>query len=66
METVVTTSPPTNEAEVEAVLACLSEQMREVREMMQADAAEIARLKAESAEFCAETRAILARLQETK
>jgi uncharacterized coiled-coil DUF342 family protein len=66
METVVTTSPPTNEAEVEAVLARLSEQMREVREQMKADDAEIARLKTESAELRAETRAILARLQGTK
>jgi uncharacterized coiled-coil DUF342 family protein len=63
MDSVVTTGPPTNEAEVEAVLARLSDQMREVRDQMKADDAEIARLKAESAELRAETRAILARLQ---
>jgi len=66
METAVTTSPPIDEAEVEAVLARLSEQMREVREQMQADDIEIARLKAESAELRSETRAIRARLQATK
>jgi hypothetical protein len=63
MESAVTTSPPTDEAETEAVLARLSEQMKVVREQMQADDVEIARLKAESAELRAETRAILARLQ---
>jgi uncharacterized coiled-coil DUF342 family protein len=63
METAGTTISPTDEAEVEAVLARLSEQMREAREQMQVADAEIARLKAESAELRAETRAILARLQ---
>jgi len=66
METTITTDPPTNEAEAEAVLARILEQMREVREQMKADDAEIARLKAESAELRTETRAILARLQGTK
>jgi uncharacterized coiled-coil DUF342 family protein len=66
MESTVTTVPPADEAEVEAVLARLSAQMREVREQMQADDAEIARLKAESAELRAETRAILARLQRSE
>jgi uncharacterized coiled-coil DUF342 family protein len=66
METAVTTGAPTDEAEVEAVLAQLSEQMRKVREQMQADDAEIARLKAESAELRAVTRSILARLHEAK
>jgi uncharacterized coiled-coil DUF342 family protein len=66
MESTIVTSPPSSEAEVEAVLARILEQIREVREQMKADDAEIARLKAESAELRTETRAILARLQETK
>lgn len=63
MEPAVTTSPPADEAEAEAVLAHLSEQMKVIREQMQVDDAAIARLKAETAELRAETRAILARLQ---
>jgi uncharacterized coiled-coil DUF342 family protein len=63
MDQAVTISPPSNEAEAEIVLARLSEQLNEVRAQMQADDAEIARLKAESAELRAETRAILGRLQ---
>nr|CAA9245416.1 hypothetical protein AVDCRST_MAG63-1758 [uncultured Armatimonadetes bacterium] len=66
METAATTNPPADEAEVEAVFARILEQIKEVREQMQADDAEIARLKAESAELRTETRAILARLQEAK
>jgi hypothetical protein len=63
MEHAVTTGPPANEAEMEIVLARLTEQMNKVRAEMKAADAEIARLKAESAELRAETRAILARLQ---
>jgi len=63
MENAVTISAPANEAEMEMVLARLSEQMNEVRAQMQADDAEIARLKAKSAELRAETHALLARLQ---
>jgi Spy/CpxP family protein refolding chaperone len=63
MESAVTTSPAPDESEVEAVLARLSEQFKEIREQMQADDAEIARLKVESAALRAETHAILARLQ---
>ncbi len=68
METILTTnpSPPANEAEAEAVLARILEQIKEVREQMKFDDAEIARLKRESAELRSETRAILARLQEAK
>jgi hypothetical protein len=66
METAITTNPPTNEAEAEAVFAEILEQVRKIREQMKADDAEIARLKAESAELRTETRAILARLQGAK
>ena len=66
MGTAITTNPPPNEAEVEAVLARILEQINEEREQMKADDAEIARLKAESAQLRIETRAILSRLQETK
>jgi hypothetical protein len=68
METVLATTqpPPASEAEAEAVLARILEQIKEVREQMKFDDAEIARLKRESAELRSETRAILARLQEAK
>lgn len=66
METAITTDSPANEADVEAVLARILEQIKEVREQMKADDAEIARLKAETAELRTETRAILARLQAAK
>ncbi|MBW3625035.1 MAG: hypothetical protein KY468_16680 [Armatimonadetes bacterium] len=63
MDTAVTTNPPSNEAEAEAVFARILQQLSEVREQMKADDVAIARLKAESAELREETRAILARLQ---
>jgi NifB/MoaA-like Fe-S oxidoreductase len=63
METTITTSPPTNEAEAEAMFASILEQVQKLREQMKAHDAEIARLKAETAEPRTETRAILARLQ---
>ncbi len=66
METAMTTDPPTNEAEAAAMLARIVEQIKEVREQMKADDAEITRLKAESAELRTETCAILARLQAAK
>ena len=54
---------PVNEKEAEAVLARIVEQIKEVRQQMQTDDKDIARLKAESAELRNETREILARLQ---
>ena len=63
MDTDVTTNPPSNEAEVEAVFTRILEQLSSVREQMKADDAAIARLKAETAEVREETRAIIARLQ---
>ena len=66
METTVTTDSVTSEAEVEAVFARVLEQIKEVRQQMKADDAEISRLKAESAQLRTETRAILARLEGTK
>ncbi len=63
MDTAVTPNSPSNEAEAEAVFSHILQQLSGVREQMKADDLEIARLKAQSAELRAETRAILSRLQ---
>jgi len=74
METILTADTPgdgsTAIVEVEKTIARFIEQIREAREQMKADDADIARLKAENALLKTEsqtlrdeTRAILARLQ---
>ncbi len=74
METILTADTPgdggTGVVEVEKTIARFIEQIREAREQMKADDADIARLKAENALLKTEsqtlrdeTRAILARLQ---
>ena len=49
-------------ADVEAALASIIAQIKQIREEMRATDASIARLKAEAAELRAETRAVLAAL----
>ena len=56
-------SSPTDAVEAEAALERIIDQIREIQEQMKADDAEIARLKVETAELKAETRAILALLR---
>ncbi|HTE19445.1 MAG TPA: hypothetical protein VK689_13835 [Armatimonadota bacterium] len=64
MDTTLNNNPSNTDAvDAEAALDYVIGQIREIREQMKADDAEIARLKLETAELKAETRAILALLR---